>query len=403
MKKIPKRYVILVIATLVNFVHGCAYIWTVFQPYVKLEYGLSTAQSSQPFTVIIGVFALGNMLGGWLQHKIGSKYTVIFGSGLMCAGFLLAAFAPIQNPWMLTVGYGLLGGIGSGCAYSMLVAIPQAWFPDKLGMVTGITIGVVGISGVIMNPICDWMLHLYGYRTAMLCVTIFYAVLSFSGGWFIVGPSNEQMKTYQIQTKKQNQNTSEQRQFTTKEMVGTTSYYLISCSMALAVPAYVLVNPLMKSLGMERGLSDEVALLGVLIASVANIMGRFAAPYLSDKVGRKQMLLGLYAITILSVIGVGVAKGSLFILLITLVSFTYGGFVGVYPALTVDYFGTKYQGMNFGAVMIGYGVISMLCPYIISLAEHTAMGTKLSFIIAGVVSVIGIVITLKINKNLDNN
>ena len=46
----------------------------------------------------------------------------------------------------------------------------------------------------------------------------------------------------------------------------TVSYtHLISLTMALAVPAYVLVNPLMKSLGMERGLTGAEALLGVCL------------------------------------------------------------------------------------------------------------------------------------------
>ncbi len=73
MKKIKNRYAILAIASIVNFVHGNPYIWTVFQPYVRKEYGLSLAASSQPFTIIIGIFALGNMLGGFLQHKVGAE------------------------------------------------------------------------------------------------------------------------------------------------------------------------------------------------------------------------------------------------------------------------------------------------------------------------------------------
>ena len=66
MKKIQNRYAILAIASIVNFVHGNPYIWTVFQPYVQREYDLSVAASSQPFTIIIGIFAVGNMIGGYL-------------------------------------------------------------------------------------------------------------------------------------------------------------------------------------------------------------------------------------------------------------------------------------------------------------------------------------------------
>ena len=93
------RYFILVMAAAVNFVHGNPYIWTVFQPYMKKEFDVSTAVSSLPFTLIIAVFAFGNMIGGWLQHKIGAKKTILAGSAFMCAGFLMAALAPIDAPW----------------------------------------------------------------------------------------------------------------------------------------------------------------------------------------------------------------------------------------------------------------------------------------------------------------
>ena len=130
-KRQPNRYVILAAASIVNFVHGNPYIWTVFQPYVQEEYGLSLAASSQPFTIIIGIFAAGNMLGGFLQHKIGARATIFFGSTVMCGGFFLAAMAPHNMPWLISLGYGALGGFGSGCAFSMLTAVPQEWFPSK--------------------------------------------------------------------------------------------------------------------------------------------------------------------------------------------------------------------------------------------------------------------------------
>lgn len=90
------------------------------------------------------------------------------------------------------------------------------------------------------------------------------------------------------------------------------------------------------------------------------------------------------------------ARGGLFILLISLVSLTYGGFVSVFPVLTSDCFGMKYQGMNFGAVMLGYGVVSILCPYLLAAVQDTRLGTSLSFIIAGGICLIGMAATARI-------
>ncbi|MGN1267042.1 MAG: MFS transporter [Dorea sp.] len=379
--KIKNRYIILIIASLVNFVHGNPYIWTVFQPYVRKEYNLSLAASSQPFNIIIGIFAVGNMIGGFLQHKIGAKKTILAGSFVMCVGFFMAAIAPQNMPWLISVGYGALGGLGSGCAFSLLVAVPQAWFPDKRGLVTGITIGVVGVSGVIMNPLCDWMLDAKGYHFSMLVVTIIYAMLS-ALAVFIEEAPEESEEVQSISTV--------QRQYTTREMMKTKMFYIISVVMALVIPAYVLVNPLMKSLGMERGLTSEQALAGVMIASVANIVGRFAAPWISDRVGCKRVIQGMYVMAMVAVLGLTVATGPVFVLLISTVCLVYGGVVSVFPVLTAENFGMKYQGMNYGAIMIGYGFVSVLCPYLLDV-----VGQNIALAIAGAACFIGLLGTKK--------
>ena len=379
--KIKNRYIILIIASLVNFVHGNPYIWTVFQPYVREEYHLSLAGSSQPFNIIIGIFAVGNMIGGFLQHKIGAKKTILSGSFVMCAGFFLAAIAPQNMPWLISLGYGALGGLGSGCAFSLLVAVPQAWFPDKRGLVTGITIGVVGVSGVIMNPICDAVLAARGYRFAMIMVTIIYAVLSALAVFIEEAPSDNVMEYGQDA-----EAYSVQKQYTTREMMKTKMFYIIAIVMALVIPAYVLVNPLMKSLGMERGLTNAQALTGVVIASFANIIGRFVAPWLSDKVGCKRVIQVMYIMATIAIFGLLVATGPVFIVLISMVCLVYGGVVSVFPVLTAENFGMKYQGMNYGAIMLGYGFVSILCPTLLEV-----LGQNTSFVVAGVACVLGLV------------
>lgn len=176
-----------------------------------------------------------------------------------------------------------------------------------------------------------------------------------------------------------------QRQFTTREMMHTKAFYAIAITMALAVPAYVLVNPLMKSLGMKRGLTSAQALAGVMIASFANIIGRFAMPWLSDQTGRKAVIRVMYVLAMVSVVGLIAARGGLFILLISIVCLVYGGVVSVFPVLVSEHFGMKYQGMNFGAVMLGYGLASILCPYLLDIA-----GLNTSFLIAGIACAAGL-------------
>lgn len=387
MKKTVNRYVLLVIAAIVNFSYGSAYIWSVFQPAAKEKFGLEVASANRPFAIFMGLFVLGNILGGKLQQKIGPKLVVLGGSFLMCCGFLLTAYVPVDKAWVLSVTYGIMGGVGAGAAYNALIAATQKWFPDKRGMVTGIIICTVGAPGLIMTPVCNHLLSVYGFSGAIRIVAVIYILICFGGGWIIKNPPEGYMKGY-----KPEHIAVTSKQYKTSEMIKTKQYYLIAGAMLLAVPAYFLINPMMKSLGLERGLTEVVALTGVMVSSILNIGGRLAAPWISDKVGRKQMLIVLFSISMGAVLCLTFATGYVFFVCVALVSFSYGGFFGIFPVIAADYFGSKYSGMNYGVIMIGYGVVSIMCPFL------TAKGITISFVVAGAACVLGMIVTLILKK-----
>ena len=122
-----------------------------------------------------------------------------------------------------------------------------------------------------------------------------------------------------------------------------------------------------------------------MIASFANIIGRFLAPWLSDKVGCKHVIQVMYVMATVAIFGLLVATGPVFVVLISMVCLVYGGVVSVFPVLTAEHFGMKYQGMNYGAVMLGYGFVSILCPALLEV-----LGQSTSFVVAGVACVLGL-------------
>lgn len=397
MKKETNRYLLLFAAAIVNFSYGSAYIWTVFQPAAKIKFGLEDGDANRPFNIFMGFFVLGNILGGKIQQKLGTKKTILSGSFLMCLGFLLTAFIPENLSILISLTYGIMGGMGAGAAYNALIAGTQKWFPDKRGMVTGIIICTVGAPGLIMTPILNACIDMYGFSTSMMIVACIYFVICFGFGWLIDSPPEGYAERFMPSNiaKEDMKNLATPcqtiKQYTTKEVLRTKQYYLITGAMMLAVPAYFLINPMMMSLGVNRGLTTALAITGVMISSILNVCGRLIAPWVSDKLGRKPMLILLFSLSMIAVLTLIIAQGYLFILCVALVSFSYGGFFGIFPVLVVDYFGSQYSGMNYGMVMIGYGCVSILCPSIVS------MGIAISFIVAGIACVLGMICTLLLN------
>ncbi len=387
---LKNRYLILSASVFLQFCYGLAYVWSVFQPYAKERYKMDTGSANMPFGVLLAAFSLGNVAGGLLQKRIKPRFLVSIGNVLLILGFLLTAFVPFDKGYLLNVTYGILGGFGGGMAYNTTIATVQKWFPDKRGLVTGILICATGSFGLVMNPVAQKMLQTYGYQGGTLAVTGIITLCLLLGTAFIRKPDETDRPAKE-------QNTVEDN-YTIKEVLSTPQYYLITLSMMLAVPGYFLINPMLMSLGAEKGLSADMALAGVMFVAVMNTSGRLLAPWVSDRLGRKGIMIGLFLINIISVLAVLFFNQFAFMIAIGMVGFTYGGFMGMYPTLTADYFGSMNNGINYGAVMIGYGMSSLGCPYLVKAVQASTMGTLLSLIIAAGASVVGIIILAILKK-----
>ncbi len=391
--KIPNRYVILIFAACVQFCYGIAYVWSIFQPYAIQKYNLDTSSANLPFGIMLGVFTFGNLAGGYLQKKLPVRLLILGGSAVLCLGLFLSAYVPVSHPWLLNITYGCITGFGCGVAYNTMLATMQKWFPDKRGMVTGIIICSAGLFGLIMNPIANSILEQRGFKTAMVSVAAILFLICFTLGWFIKTPpigykSDVRPKNIPVTSK----------QYTMAMMIRTKQYYILTITFMLAVPAYFLMNPMLMSLGKERGLSTGLALFGVMLVSVLNTTGRLVTPWLSDRIGRKNLLLFLFLFNMMAIAFLTVAKGDLFLIFISCIAFSYGGFMGMYPTISSDYFGMENAGMNYGIVMIGYAISSIGCPYLVRAVQGTSMGTAFSFVIAAIASVVGFLLMISLKK-----
>ncbi|NLF27734.1 MAG: OFA family MFS transporter, partial [Clostridiales bacterium] len=117
---------------------GIAYIWSVFQTGVANSiFGGDNAAASLAFSLLLSTLTVGSVIGGKLAARYSTRTIVIIGGVILSAGFLLASFASAKVPWILWIGYGVMGGTGMGFTYSTTIACAQKWFPDKKGFVTG--------------------------------------------------------------------------------------------------------------------------------------------------------------------------------------------------------------------------------------------------------------------------
>jgi len=160
-----------------------------------------------------------------------------------------------------------------------------------------------------------------------------------------------------------------------------------------------MLNPVLKKFGEVRGLSPDLAVLGVSLTGISSAAGRLTVSWTSDKVGRKTAMVSIAVIILTASLVMIIAKGILFLLCIMLIAFGFGGAASVYSTMTAESFGTKYGGINFGLVMIGFGVSALVSQNVSKILTKADPATGISsytssFVLAAVTCVIAVVLIL---------
>jgi OFA family oxalate/formate antiporter-like MFS transporter len=104
------------------------------------------------------------------------------------------------------------------------------------------------------------------------------------------------------------------------------------------------------------------AALGVM--SIFNGLGRLGWGSVSDRLGRKAAIIGPCVVsTVACVAFLRPATGFNDLLIgLCLVAFSYGGFLGVMPSFTADYFGVRNVGANYGMLVSAWGLCGFFVP-----------------------------------------
>ncbi len=398
------RWVPVIASIAIQLCLGTAYIWSVFQNGIATKlFGGDNAAAGLTFSLLLGVLTCGSTIGGMLQDRFSPRPVIIGGGILLGIGFVLASFTTDAAPWMLWLTYGVLGGFGMGTIYSTTIACCQKWFPDKRGFITGMIVAALGFGGVVFTPLAELLIKQLGggspgvgELSTFAWLGAIFILVCVAGAFFVKNPPEGYRPEGWLPPVKKGV-TSANEDFSPREVVRTPQFYMVTGTLMLACMAGLMMIGFAKPIAIAKGLG-EVAAVGVMVISIFNSFGRLFWGWVSDKLGRKNTILLLLAATAVTILFVNLATGYWIFALIALVGLFYGGFLGVFPALTADFFGTRSMGMNYGMVLLGFGIGAVASSYIAGYFKNVAaqdINLMLpAFLIASAAAVIGLVLMI---------
>jgi OFA family oxalate/formate antiporter-like MFS transporter len=381
---------------MMNIALGTLYAWSIFVAPLEKEFGWKRADTSMVFTIAVVVFALSFIVAGRLQDKFGPFWVSLTGGVLVSLGFFLCAFT--HSLTYLFVCFGVIGGLGNGFGYATPIPVMAKWFPDKRGLAVGLAVGGYGAGSALFGPLANLkLIPAYGVHTTFMILGLIFLAMTMVGAFLLKNPPARYKPAGWTPAPATAKTSATTQEFTPSEVLKTPAFYFMWIAYALGASAGLMVIsqlvPFAKSVHIS---SAALATLTLVIGAAGNASGRILSGWMSDAVGRLNVLRLMIAVSMISMPVLYLAGGNVTGLYVAVfvVYWCYGTQLSVNAAATADFFGAKNAGMNYGMLFTAWGVAGIIGPRIGGVLFDKYKNYQMAFYTAAILAAVALVAEL---------
>ena len=264
----------------------------------------------------------------------------------------------------LYIAFGVVVGVGNGFGYSAPTPVASKWFPDKRGLAVGLMVGGYGAGSAIIGPVATRLIADYGWRSTFQILGIAFFVMGLIGTALLKNPPADFKAPAPSPAAAARKRAS--IDISTSDMIRTPTFWALWLAYCLGTTAGQMMISQLVPFMRSVGLTPEAAAFAITIAAVGNAGGRILSGALSDSLGRlttlKVMIVG--SLLVMVSLGMGVNQIIALYALVAAGYWCYGTQLSVFASTTADFYGTRYLGMNYGALFSAWGVAGIVGPFI---------------------------------------
>jgi MFS transporter, OFA family, oxalate/formate antiporter len=349
-----------------NLALGTLYAWSVFVAPLEKNFKWTRSQTSTVFTIAVFVFALTFVVAGRLQDKFGPFKISIAGGLLVSLGFFLCAYT--NSLQYLFICFGVIGGLGNGFGYATPIPVMAKWFPDRRGLAVGLAVAGYGGGSAIFGPLAGKLLiPAYGWRATFMILGGIFFVMTMIGSILLKNPPVGYRPAGWTPPPATAKAAATTKEFTPRETLRTPAFYLMWLAYALGTSAGLMVIsqlvPFAKSMKIP---SETLAFMTLVVAAVGNASGRILSGWMSDTLGRLNVLRLMIGISMLGmpVLYLTGSNPTLLYVMVFVIYWCYGTQLSVNASTAADFWGTKNAGINYGMLFTAWGVAGIIGPKI---------------------------------------
>lgn len=154
--------------------------------YFIYEFGTSAAIGGAALTTFLVFGAVGTLTGGWMADRFGRLRTIRFGLFAAIPALLGLVLAP---SWPVALVFVALFGVAVFVPFSVFVILGQDYLPNRIGIASGVTVGLAVTVGGLFSPLLGWIGDQSDLRTTFV-VLIALLVLALLLAFFLREPAS---------------------------------------------------------------------------------------------------------------------------------------------------------------------------------------------------------------------
>ncbi|PFR52303.1 L-lactate MFS transporter [Bacillus cereus] len=361
---------------------GTIYTWSLFNQPLVSKYGWSLNAVAITFSITSLSLAFSTLFASKLQEKWGLRKLIMIAGLALGLGLILSSQA--SSLILLYVLAGVVVGYADGTAYITSLSNLIKWFPERKGLIAGISVSAYGSGSLIFKYVNAQLIESVGVSQAFIYWGLIVTAMIILGAC-LIHQAADQGAVQESKT----------HEYTTKEMLGTKQVYLLFIMLFTSCMSGLYLIGMVKDIGVQLvGLSAATAANAVAMVAIFNTLGRIILGPLSDKIGRLKIVTGTFVVMASSVLVLSFVdlNYGIYFVCVASVAFCFGGNITIFPAIVGDFFGMKNHSKNYGIVYQGFGFGALAGSFIGALLG----GFKPTFMVIGVLCVVSFIIAIVI-------
>jgi OFA family oxalate/formate antiporter-like MFS transporter len=368
---------ILLASMLVTFVLGSVHAFSVFILPLESILGLPRSEISLIYSFALVAITCSVLLGYHIYTALPSWWLLLFTCLTAAAGLCIASFT--LNWWGLFIGYSLLFGLSNGVGYGYSLQLVGREMPEIKGLAMGAVTAAYAVGSIVFARV-------FALRIANSSIDA--AFLSLAYGLLICGIAAALLMwlagaSYDRQQQWRNQADAK---LNSRKLLQFWLAYMSSVLAGLMAIGHAA------GIALWKDSTIELSTLSAMMIGIGSATGGFLSGWLVDRWPATRFLVGLPLLSAFALLFIYLSHSPVIVVaLLTLVGFSYGSVIAIYPVVISNYFG-KGGPQAYGRVFTAWGFAGLFGPWIAGLIYDWRGGYELALIFAAAIALLSALI-----------